>query len=324
MSGEEELYDEFGNYIGPELDSSEDEGDSDDHSRQDPDANDEGSVSDHSRQSLTGMDIDDEQQQPGISADPQSSIILHEDKQHYPSASAVYGDGVHTAVIDEDAQALEEPIINPEKDETFEVTGKAVEFSTAQAYVSGLQSLPAAQRVVAVVGHLHSGKTSILDCLLSLASTGESPVTPHSCDTLKSEAKRGMSLKATPCTLPLQDSRGKTYLQTYVSTPGHPQFFDAALIVVDAVEGMMCTTEMALSSALSQGLDIVLVINKVDRLILDLHLPPNDAFYKLRSVVDAVNVYVRSKDAKAKLMTPDRGNVVFGSAEGGWFFTCQR
>ena len=150
---------------------------------------------------------------------------------------------------------------------------------------------------------------------------------------MKSERSRQMSLKATPCTMPLQDSRGKTYLQTYVSTPGHPQFFDAGLagirasdgvvVVIDAIEGIMCTTEMAISSALSAGLDVVLLINKVDRLILDLHLPPADAFYKLRSIVDQANVYLRARSDKAKLLTPDRGNVIFGSAEGGWFFTCQ-
>ena len=346
MSGEEELYDEFGNYIGPDLDSSSDDGDSDDQSRQDPSggAADDDSVSDRSRQSLTGMDVDSGP--VPVHADPQSSIVLHEDKQHYPTASAVYGSGVHTAVIDEDAQALEEPIIAPTKSASFEVVGRSVAFAASQQYVSGLQSLPASQRVVAVCGHLHSGKTTLIDTLISLASdpTGADPADsagegdapragPRSCDALTSEKDRGMSLKATACTLPLPDSRGKTYLQTYVSTPGHPQFFDAALaglrsadaalVVVDAVEGLMCTTEMALSAALAQGLDVVLVINKVDRLILDLHLPPNNAFYKLRSVVDAVNVYVKSKDGEAKLLTPDRGNVVFGSAQGGWFFTCQ-
>jgi U5 small nuclear ribonucleoprotein component len=40
---------------------------------------------------------------------------LHEDKQYYPSASEVYGEGVETLVQEEDAQPLTEPVIAPVK-----------------------------------------------------------------------------------------------------------------------------------------------------------------------------------------------------------------
>jgi U5 small nuclear ribonucleoprotein component len=43
------------------------------------------------------------------------AVILHEDKQYYPSASEVYGPGVETLVQEEDAQPLSEPIIAPVK-----------------------------------------------------------------------------------------------------------------------------------------------------------------------------------------------------------------
>ena len=43
------------------------------------------------------------------------AVILHEDKQYYPSASEVYGPGVDTLVQEEDAQPLSEPIIAPVK-----------------------------------------------------------------------------------------------------------------------------------------------------------------------------------------------------------------
>lgn len=42
-------------------------------------------------------------------------MILHEDKQYYPSAEEVYGPGVETLVQEEDAQPLTEPIIAPIK-----------------------------------------------------------------------------------------------------------------------------------------------------------------------------------------------------------------
>ena len=44
-----------------------------------------------------------------------NAVILHEDKQYYPSASDVYGEGVETLVQEEDAQPLSEPIVAPVK-----------------------------------------------------------------------------------------------------------------------------------------------------------------------------------------------------------------
>jgi U5 small nuclear ribonucleoprotein component len=44
-----------------------------------------------------------------------NAVILHEDKQYYPSASDVYGQDVETLVQEEDAQPLTEPIIAPVK-----------------------------------------------------------------------------------------------------------------------------------------------------------------------------------------------------------------
>ena len=44
-----------------------------------------------------------------------NAVILHEDKQYYPSASDVYGEGVEALVQEEDAQPLSEPIVAPVK-----------------------------------------------------------------------------------------------------------------------------------------------------------------------------------------------------------------
>ena len=72
---------------------------------------------------------------------------------------------------------------------------------------------------------------------------------------------------------------------TLVDTPGHPNFSDelaagmrvsdGVLLVVDAVEGAMMVTEMAVAQAASEGLPVVLVLSKV-RLPLppSLPLPP--------------------------------------------------
>ena len=105
-----DLYDEFGNYIGPELESDEDENEEGDEVDHDEEAEDYG-----------GNDSDDAMDQTVVDGDAQMAIVLHEDKKYYPSALEVYGPGVETLVQEEDAQPLTEPIIAPVKRRKFQV-----------------------------------------------------------------------------------------------------------------------------------------------------------------------------------------------------------
>lgn len=60
------------------------------------------------------------------------------------------------------------------------------------------------------------------------------------------------------------------------------------MICVDAVEGVMLQTERCIRHAVAQGVPIVLAFTKMDRLITDLKLPPNDAYYKLVAMLEEV------------------------------------
>jgi U5 small nuclear ribonucleoprotein component len=53
-----------------------------------------------------------------------NDMIIHEDKQYYPSAEQVYGTHVETLVQEEDTQPLSEPIIAP-------IKSKAIHFQEA-------------------------------------------------------------------------------------------------------------------------------------------------------------------------------------------------
>jgi U5 small nuclear ribonucleoprotein component len=64
---------------------------------------------------------------------------------------------------------------------------------------------------------------------------------------------------------------------------------DGVLLVVDAAEGVMAVTERAVRQAVAEGLAVTLMISKVDRLILELKLPPADAYYKLKHTIEEVN-----------------------------------
>ncbi|KAH0508759.1 116 kDa U5 small nuclear ribonucleoprotein component [Microtus ochrogaster] len=99
-----DLYDEFGNYIGPELDSDEDD---DELGRETKD--------------LDEMDDDEDEDDLGEHDDdhPGMEVVLHEDKKYYPTAEEVHSPEVETIVQEEDTQPLTEPIIKPVKTKKF-------------------------------------------------------------------------------------------------------------------------------------------------------------------------------------------------------------
>ena len=80
-----------------------------------------------------------------------------------------------------------------------------------------------------------------------------------------------------------------------MDVPGHVNFSDEAtaafrlsdglVLVVDAHEGLLMNSERLLKHAVQEKLAIVLCINKIDRLMVELKLPPADAYFKLRHII---------------------------------------
>uniref|UniRef100_S4RT10 Tr-type G domain-containing protein n=1 Tax=Petromyzon marinus TaxID=7757 RepID=S4RT10_PETMA len=154
-------------------------------------------------------------------------------------------------------------------------------------------------------------------------------------DTLFTEQERGVSIKSTPVTMVLPDSKGKSFLFNIMDTPGHVNFSDEAtasfrlcdgvVLFIDAAEGVMLNTERLIKHAVQERLAITVCINKIDRLVLELKLPPTDAYFKLRHIVDEVNsllsrsLYSESEDGL--VVSPLLGNVCFASSEYSVCFT---
>jgi 116 kDa U5 small nuclear ribonucleoprotein component N-terminus len=122
-----ELYDEFGNYIGPDLDDDDEDDDSsvdDDELSVHDDYDEEegmGRVNNSNNEDRDRMIIERDgggeggasERDVGGSSSSNAMIVLHEDKEHYASAEQVYGDGVKTVLLDEDAMDLSTPIVEP-------------------------------------------------------------------------------------------------------------------------------------------------------------------------------------------------------------------
>ena len=54
----------------------------------------------------------------------------------------------------------------------------------------------------------------------------------------------------------------------------------------------MCNTEAIIRHCLQEGVKITLVLNKIDRLILELRIKPADAFYKIKHTIEEVNTFI--------------------------------
>jgi len=125
---------------------------------------------------------------------------------------------------------------------------------------------------------------------------------------------------------------GKEFLINLIDTPGHVDFggevtramraIDTAIVLVDAVEGIMPQTETVLRQALREGVKPVLFINKVDRLIKELKLPPEKMLERFTSVINNVNKIIRGLAPKefkdAWTVNVQNGTVCFGSAKHRW------
>ncbi|CAB0038858.1 unnamed protein product [Trichogramma brassicae] len=323
-----DYYDEFGNYIGPELAS--DSEDENDYGQADDDVDDR----DRSDEEME----EDREADKDVAETNTMAVVLHEDKKYYPSALEVYGAEVETLVQEEDAQPLDKPLIAPTRKAKFQIKAQELPETTYSIdYLADLMDCPDLIRNVVLLGHLHHGKTTLVDCLIRQTHPHVHSVTDEKplryTDTLFTEQQRGVSTKAVPVTLVLPDVKSKSYLMNIFDTPGHVNFSDeataairlsdGAVLLVDAAEGVMLNTERLLKHAIQEKLAITVCINKIDRLIIELKLPPLDAYYKLRHIIEEVNALIaRFSDSEdVQFVSPALGNVCFASSEYNVCFT---
>jgi len=193
-------------------------------------------------------------------------------------------------------------------------------------------------------------------------------------DSRPDEQRRGITMKASSISLwhrrkfeAAENSPvpHKDYLVNLIDSPGHVDFSgevetgirisDGCLLVVDVVEGVSAQTKTVIRQLFREKLKPILVLNKIDRLYLELYMTSVDVWVRLREVIENVNAEVAMLETRENVAAEEREaeqeqlnsgevvdgwqieeftqeevnqyfdpaklNVVFASAIGSWAFT---
>lgn len=202
-------------------------------------------------------------------------------------------------------------------------------------------------RNMSVIAHVDHGKSTLTDSLIQkagiigAAKAGEMRFT----DTRQDEQERGITIKSTGVSLYYEvpeeqkpkDATAEGFLINLIDSPGHVDFSsevtaalrvtDGALVVVDCVEGVCVQTETVLRQALTERIKPVLMVNKMDRALLELQLEGEDAYQNFQRTIESVNVVICTYNDELLgdvQVFPSAGTVAFGSGLHGWGFTLTR
>jgi elongation factor 2 len=189
-----------------------------------------------------------------------------------------------------------------------------------------------------VIAHVDHGKTTMSDSLLAATGMLSPSVAGQALalDYMDLEQQRQMTIKAANVTLYYEYDQ-HPYVMNMIDTPGHIDFtgrvtrslraIDGAVVVTDAVEGVMTQTETVTRQALEERVRPVLYINKIDRLVKELRLTPEKMQAWLANIISDFNqlisIYAEPEyKEKWKVSIPDN-SVAFGSAKDRWGFNTE-
>jgi elongation factor 2 len=183
------------------------------------------------------------------------------------------------------------------------------------------------------VAHIDHGKTTLSDSLLAGAGLISEELAGRQLylDYDEQEQARGITINAANAST-VHPYEGDDYLINLIDTPGHVDFggdvtramraLDGAVVVVCAVEGVMPQTETVIRQALKERARPILFINKVDRLINELKVTPEQMQQRFIKIITDVNKLIKQNappEWKEKWqVNVNDGSVAFGSAFHKW------
>jgi len=188
-------------------------------------------------------------------------------------------------------------------------------------------------RNIGIAAHIDHGKTTLSDNLLagcgmmSEELAGKQLVLDYD----EQEQARGITINTASASM-VHNFEGNEYLVNLLDTPGHVDFggdvtramraVDGCIVVVCAVEGAMPQTETVIRQALRENVKPVLFINKVDRLINELRVTPEEMQQRFIKIINRFNELLSKlvpEEFKDKWnVKVEDGSVAFGSAYYNW------
>ena len=213
-------------------------------------------------------------------------------------------------------------------------------------------------RNMSVIAHVDHGKSTLTDSLVCKAGiiSAKHAGTARYTDTRQDEQERGITIKSTGISMffeynmeagqVLKSSADDTpaaeeapeigknsFLINLIDSPGHVDFSsevtaalrvtDGALVVVDCIEGVAVQTGTVLRQAMAERVRPVLMVNKVDRALLELQLNGEEIYQNMVRAIENVNVIIESMSFAEKdwQVDPIKGTIAFGSGLHQWGFT---
>lgn len=191
-------------------------------------------------------------------------------------------------------------------------------------------------RNFAIIAQIDAGKSTISDNILAIGGLiKESDIgIKRGTDTLDVEKERGITVKSTGVSVNFTLDE-TNYRINMIDSPGHVDFnqntqsairiTDGALVLLDAVTGVETQTVTVLRQALADRVKPVLVINKFDRLLFELQMPPDEVYAKLVKMISDVNQLIEDYQTEENRwiqgnLSPTDGTVIFTSAYHNWGF----
>ena len=188
-------------------------------------------------------------------------------------------------------------------------------------------------RNIGTSAHIHHGKTAFSDNLIAAAGLMSQELAGEALmlNFRQDEIDRCMTIDSANVSM-VHDHEGKEHLINLIDTPGHVDFggdvtramraIDGTVLLVCASEGVMPQTETVLKQALRERVKPVLFINKVDRLITELKLGPEQIQERFVKIITHVNRLIREiaepQYAEKWQVNVADGSVAFGSARENW------